>query len=128
MCMLQAIDLPTETLTLSRSEANVSPSSVSSFLPSSEPSYTFYHYPSTYSVIFIYACPSSTSVKGRMVYASSRNSVVQLAKEEGSEVNKRIEVGGPEEVTETSLKEEVMPRAENEAKQGFARPKRPGRR
>ncbi|KAL9111275.1 MAG: hypothetical protein Q9227_004354 [Pyrenula ochraceoflavens] len=128
-CLAQmAIDLATETVTLSRSKSNVSPSNLSSLIPSSDPSYTFYHYPSTPSIVFIYSCPSTTSVKGRMVYASSRNSVVQLAKDEDVEVSKRIEVGGPEDVTETSLRDEVMPKAETETKQGFARPKRPGRR
>lgn len=63
-----------------------------------------------------------------MIYASSRNNIVSLAKEEGFEVSKRIEAGEPEDVTESRLKEEMEPKVEAETKQAFARPKRPGRR
>lgn len=127
VCWTQGIDLPTETIKLRLSESNVAPSKLPSVIPEAEPSYTFYNYPSS-GIIFIYTCPASTSVKGRMVYASSRNNVVSLAKENGLEVSKRIEAGEPEDITESRLKEEMDPKVEVETKSGFARPKRPGRR
>ena len=65
-----------------------------------------------------------------MVYASSRAFVVKIAEGEGVEIAKRIEAGGPEEVTEERLRDEALPKTEEVAggKQGFARPKRPGKR
>lgn len=63
-----------------------------------------------------------------MVYASSRNNIVSLAKDEGLDVSKRIEAGEPDDITESRLREEMEPKVEAETKQGFARPKRPGRR
>lgn len=53
-----------------------------------------------------------------------------MARLEGVEVAKRLEASGPEEVTATMLREEVEPKNDGAAagKQGFARPKRPGKR
>jgi hypothetical protein len=72
-----------------------------------------------------------------MLYASSRANVVHVAKDEGVEVSKRIEIGAPDEIAEERLREEVAP-SESESgaatpaggatRQGFARPKRPGKR
>ena len=65
-----------------------------------------------------------------MVYSTSKRSVLEVARLEGVDVAKKIEVGGPEEVTEEMLREEVQPKTDGAAggKQGFARPKRPGKR
>jgi twinfilin-like protein len=117
-------------LQLNFSDPNVTPSDLASRIPSDKPSYTFYHYPSTSSVIFVYTCPPSSKVKERMVYSTSKRSVLEVARVEGVDVAKKIEVGGPEEVTADMLREEAQPRVEGAAagKQGFARPKRPGKR
>ena len=67
-----------------------------------------------------------------MLYASSRANVVHVAKDEGVEVSKRIEIGAPDEIVEQRLKEEMAPAAGQDTgsggRQGFARPKRPGKR
>lgn len=67
-----------------------------------------------------------------MLYASSRASVLLVAKDEAVDVAKRIEVGAPDEISEERLKEEMEPPAGegvgSGARQGFARPKRPGKR
>jgi twinfilin-like protein len=108
----------------------VAPSDLASRIPSDKPSYTFYHYPSTSSIVFIYTCPGSSKIKERMVYATSKRSVLEVARLEGVEVAKRLEASGPEEVTAAMLQEEVQPASDGAAggKQGFARPKRPGKR
>lgn len=126
--VFQYIDIPTETLKLSFSETDVSPSSLSSKISDSEPRYTFYHYPGSTSIIFIYTCPSTSSIRQRMLYASSRRSALQLAEMEGLEVAKRVEASTPDEITEERLREEVNPSQETGTKQAFARPKRPGKR
>ena len=69
-----------------------------------------------------------------MLYASSRNGVLEVAKAEGVVVGKRLEAGDPEEISTQRLSEEVGggkgAAAEEGASgaKGFARPKRPGRR
>jgi len=65
-----------------------------------------------------------------MVYASSKRSVLEVARLEGVEVAKSLEASGPEEVTASMLREEVQPKSDGATagKQGFARPKRPGKR
>ena len=65
-----------------------------------------------------------------MVYSTSKRNVLELARIEGVDVAKRLEVGGPEEVTADMLREEVQPRGDGGTgvTQGFARPKRPGKR
>lgn len=127
---MQGIDIATESLELNFSDSDVSPANLSSRIPAIKPSYTFYRYPSTSSVLFIYTCPASSKIKERMVYASSSRSVQEIARLEGVEVVKRLEAGGPEEVTEERLREEVQPKTEEATggSKGFARPKRPGRK
>ena len=72
-----------------------------------------------------------------MLYASFRGNVVQAARDQGVEVAKRIEIGAPDEISEDRLREEIAPPAaeaaaveagSGAARQGFARPKRPGKR
>lgn len=115
---------------LNFSDPDVTPSDLASRIPPEKPSYTFYHYPSSSSTVFVYTCPGSSKVKERMVYASSKRSVLEVARLEGVEVLKRLEASGPEEVTAAMLKEEVEPKGDSAGggKQGFARPKRPGKR
>jgi twinfilin-like protein len=126
------IDLPTEMLTLISSAPCITPDSVSTSIPTEKPSYTFYHYPATDSVVFIYTCPPGSKVKERMLYASSRAGLLKLAESEGVDIAKRIEISEPSEIGSDRLKEELeVPRAEDGAsgaRQGFARPKRPGRK
>ena len=71
-----------------------------------------------------------------MLYASSRNGALLIAKAEGVEVSKRIEAGAPDELDEHRLSGEIKSSETEDssgpsagtARQGFARPKRPGKR
>ena len=87
---IQAIDIPTETLKLSASESSVDPDSVASHVSPSSPRYTFYHYPESDIVIFIYTCPSGSSIKERMLYASSRANVIITAEDQGLRISKKV--------------------------------------
>ncbi|KAL9024946.1 MAG: hypothetical protein Q9196_006138 [Gyalolechia fulgens] len=79
------------------------------------------------SIVFIYTCPAGSKVKERMVYASFKKMVMDAASAEGGfEVAKKLEASSPSEITPEVIAEEVQPKAEQ--KQGFARPKRPGKR
>jgi twinfilin-like protein len=88
--MIQAIDVPTETLKLSAAESGIDADSVQTLIPTSSPRYTFYHYPDSDAVIFIYTCPTGSSIKERMLYASSRMHGLQVAEEQGLKVLKKV--------------------------------------
>ncbi|OJJ37625.1 hypothetical protein ASPWEDRAFT_50753 [Aspergillus wentii DTO 134E9] len=122
-----AIDIPTETLKLAASESGIDADSVQSHIPPSAPRYTFYHYPDSDVVIFIYTCPSGSSIKERMLYASSRNNALGVSEEQGLKILKKIEASSPDEISGERLQEEVSPSQDQGPRRGFARPKRPGR-
>lgn len=90
MLFIQAIDIPTETLKLSALESSVDPDSVGSHVSTSSPRYAFYHYPESDVVIFIYTCPSGSSIKERMLYASSRANVIITAENQGLKISKKV--------------------------------------
>lgn len=98
-----------------------------------EPRYSFFRFTHEIdgneesSIIFIYTCPSGSKVKERMVYASFKKMVMDTASSEGGfEVAKKLEASSPSEITPDIILEEFQPKIEQ--KQGFARPKRPGKR
>lgn len=89
-CIIQAIDVPTETLKLVSSDSGVDADSVQKQISESSPRYSFYHYPDSDAVIFIYTCPSGSSIKERMLFASSRMYALQVAEEQGLKVSKKV--------------------------------------
>ncbi|KAL8827817.1 MAG: hypothetical protein Q9170_006865, partial [Blastenia crenularia] len=106
---------------------------LASKIPDTEPRYSFFRY--TYEVdgkeespiVFIYTCPAGSKVKEKMVYASFKKVVMDAASKEGGfEVAKKLEASSPSEITPEMIAEEFQPKQEQ--KQGFARPKRPGKR
>ncbi|KAL8720766.1 MAG: hypothetical protein Q9181_007854, partial [Wetmoreana brouardii] len=98
-----------------------------------EPRYSFFRYThevegeQVHPIIFIYTCPSASKVKERMIYASMKRTVIETASNEGGfEIAKKLEASSPKEITPEMISEEFQPK--QEVKQGFARPKRPGKR
>ena len=71
-----------------------------------------------------------------MLYASFSRSMVSSAETEaGVKASKRVEASGPEDITESAIRQEMGLESKAEssstgstASTGFARPKRPGRR
>lgn len=122
-----AIDIPSETFKLAAAESGIDANSVQTHISSSSPRYTFYHYPETDTVFFIYTCPSGSSIKERMLYASSRMYALRVADEQGLKISKKIEASSPDEISGDRLQEEVQPQQNDGLRRGFARPKRPGR-
>ncbi|EPS32887.1 hypothetical protein PDE_07848 [Penicillium oxalicum 114-2] len=121
------VDGSTETITLADKKTEVQSDSVASHISSSSPRYSFYHYPGSDVVIFIYTCPTGSSIRERMLHASSRRNAITIAEEEGHKITKKIEASGPDEITGDRLKEEVQPAQDSGPARGFARPRRPGR-
>ncbi|KAL8916715.1 MAG: hypothetical protein Q9208_008362 [Pyrenodesmia sp. 3 TL-2023] len=107
--------------------------SLASKISNTEPRYSFFRYTHQVDgreespIVFIYTCPTASKVKERMVYASFKIHVIHAASLVGGfEVAKKFEASSPGEMTPEMLEEEFHPRQEQ--KQGFARPKRPGKR
>ncbi|OKP11949.1 Twinfilin [Penicillium subrubescens] len=121
------VDIPTETITLADNQSGVQPDSVATHISSTSPRYSFYHYPGSDVVVFIYTCPTGSSIRERMLHASSRRNAITVAEGEGLKINKKIEASGPDEITRDRLKEEVHPAQDSGPARGFARPRRPGR-
>ncbi|KAJ5159584.1 uncharacterized protein N7482_006588 [Penicillium canariense] len=125
--MMQTVDIPTETITLADTQSGVQADSVATYISSSSPRYSFYHYPGSDVVVFVYTCPTGSSIKERMLHASSRRNALTIAEGEGLKITKKIEASGPDEITGDRLREEVHPAQDQGPARGFARPRRPGR-
>ncbi|KAL1995125.1 hypothetical protein VTN49DRAFT_1312 [Thermomyces lanuginosus] len=122
-----SIDISTETIKLASADADVPPDAVASKIPDSSPRYSYYHFPGSDVVLFIYTCPSGSSIKERMLYASTRHVAVTIGETEGLKLPKKVEESSPSELTEKRLRDEAFPPQDQGPKRGFARPKRPGR-
>lgn len=135
--------LPDETLQLESSTDGVDPANVASALSTSEPRYAFYSHPaasgSSPAILFIYTCPSGSKIKERMVYSTGKSWTRTVAERDaGIEVTKSLEATEPDELTADVLNAGVGASAASEdssrsatpsaGREGFARPKRPGRR
>lgn len=115
------------------SSTNVQISGLAGAISATEPRYSFYRFTHTHAgaetspILFIYTCPSGSKIKERMLYAASSRSAVQIAEAEaGVKVDKKIEAGSPEDVTEETVLGDLHPKVE--VKKAFERPKRPGRK
>ncbi|KAB5517466.1 hypothetical protein GE09DRAFT_565851 [Coniochaeta sp. 2T2.1] len=102
-----------------------------------EPRFTFFRFDHTHGgntsspVLFIYTCPAAPGIKAggiksRMMYPLMKRAVRTIAEQEaGLKVERTFEVEDPGEVTEEVVLGELHPKVE--VRQGFSRPKRPGR-
>ena len=112
-----------------------------------EPRYTFFRFIHDYkgtevtststfpyylaNAVFIYSCPSSSSIKQRMLYASSRRAILVIAGELGVKVDTKIETSEVDELTLMYLTKQVHgveEVVEESKKKAFARPKGPQKR
>lgn len=100
-----------------------------------EPRFTFYRFTHTHNgteqspVLFFYTCPvtpGTKAIKFRMMYPLMKRAVLDVAEREaGLKLEKKFEVEEPNEITEKSVLDDLHPKVT--ARQGFSRPKRPGR-
>jgi hypothetical protein len=86
----QTVDIPTEKIVLADSQSGVEANSVATHISSSSPRYSFYHYPGSDVVIFVYTCPTGSSIKERMLHASSRRNAITVAEQEGLKIEKKV--------------------------------------
>jgi len=82
------------------------------------------------SIVFVFCTPdgthgsSSAPVKSRMLYAASKQHVIQLAVNDGLEISCRLEVGSGKELTETEFFEIIHPKSAPEST-SFKKPSGP---
>ncbi|CAM1505150.1 Fc.00g107870.m01.CDS01 [Cosmosporella sp. VM-42] len=110
-------------------------SELSQAISTEEPRFTFYRFTHTHNgtkqspVLFFYTCPvtpGTKAIKYRMMYPLMKRAVLEVAdREAGLKLEKRFEVEEPSEITEQTVLEDLHPKVT--ARQGFSRPKRPGR-
>ncbi|KAJ3474841.1 hypothetical protein NLG97_g9671 [Lecanicillium saksenae] len=110
-------------------------SELSQAISSTEPRFTFYRYKHTHNgeeqspLLFFYTCPASAgakSIKNRMMYPLMKRAVLTIADQTaGLTIEKKFEVEETSEVTEQLVLDDLHPKPA--ARQGFSRPKRPGR-
>ena len=132
----KTINPDTETVLLAPDCPSSTPSSVTdlvSAISTREPRFTFYRFTHSHNgqeyspVLFFYTCPTAAnrSIKHRMMYPLMKRAVLSVAEGAGLKVEKKFEVDDPSELTEQTVLDDLHPKAT--IRQGFARPKRPGR-
>lgn len=135
--MQQRINSETEVVELvPESPSPSSISELSNAISTNEPRFTFYRFTHTHNgveqspVLFFYTCPvtaGTRAIKNRMLYPLMKRAVLEVAsKEAGLTLEKRFEVEEPSEITEKSVLDDLHPQVTT--RQGFSRPKRPGRK
>jgi len=126
-----AIDTTKETVELGGCEA-IEAHDLSRVISDSAPRFSFFVFHHVYEgennspIVFIYTCPSTSKIKERMIYASSRSSIISMAEQAGLKIAKKLEAASPSDLSLELLMEEFHPKVEQ--KTAFSRPKRPGRR
>jgi len=102
------IDLNDESIKLTKKDIDVEVTSLINKLQSNSPSgptYSIYNYaPNRYT--FIYSCPSGSSVKDRMIYAASKNALINHLKtylNDDIVLDKNLEVGDLDELELSEL-------------------------
>lgn len=114
------------------------PSSISELsraISATEPRFTFYRFTHSHNgteqspLLFFYTCPvtpGNRAIKSRMLYPLMKRAVLAVAeKEAGLQLDKKFEVEEPSEITEQTVMDDLHPKVA--AREGFSRPKRPGR-
>jgi len=121
-----SIDNSSETIKLENS-STVSLTELPQQVPKKDCSFHFFNWNHVHegqsfnSIIFVFCTPdgthgtSSAPVKSRMVYAASKQHVLQLASNCGLEVPTRLEVGSGQELTESEFSEILHPKTQTES-------------
>jgi len=135
--VVAGIDPATEGLEL-KDKATSTIDEIKDILPKSDPSYAFYAWEhevegsTNRDIIFIYACPSSSPVKSRMLHSAMVLSLIQMVHDScGVAVAKKVETSDPGDLDLSWVKSELSPSptpVSVEEKKAFPRPKGPARR
>ncbi|KAF2638563.1 hypothetical protein P280DRAFT_481918 [Massarina eburnea CBS 473.64] len=99
-CVQLSVDIATEVLKLNFQFTQRTPSQVAFKLPTDRPSFTFYRHISNKQLYFIFCSPDCASVKERMKHTMAIPGLVNIImKDMGVEVDQKIEIHDPEDLT-----------------------------
>jgi len=133
-----AIDCDKEVVTLDHKGHVSDIAGLASQMPIQEPRFHFFRWDHDHegaqvsSVVYVFSCPDgshntkSAPVRMRMLYSSSKANVAEIVRGVGAEINAKLEVNAPEDITEDQIRLLLHPPAAEDKKQ-FARPSRPGK-
>jgi len=129
-----SIDIDNEQIKLDNKKANneFDVKNVRSLIPDNSARYHLIVFPHTFdgqftkSIIFVYSIPgSSCSVKQRMLYSSCKSALLNAITDRiGIQIDKRLEIDNPRELTVDFLLEELHPKVDI-VKSKFEKPKGP---
>ncbi|KAJ5887505.1 hypothetical protein N7495_007546 [Penicillium taxi] len=105
------LDFEDEGLVLEHTETGVSPDNVAARVPSSPLIYSFYHFPGSDAVIFIYVGPTEFPVKKRTLHAGVRRDLIRVAESEGLRIAIKIKIKTFNDISEASLRELISAEA-----------------
>ncbi|KAH7065991.1 hypothetical protein BKA63DRAFT_537922 [Paraphoma chrysanthemicola] len=92
------VDITTEILTLTQSTTNISPNSVSSLLPTTTPTFNFYHHPSHHLLYFIFHSPDISTVQHRMKHTMAIPGLLVHAEDVDVVADQKIEIHDPDDL------------------------------
>mmetsp|Transcript_1990 Transcript_1990/g.3904 ORF Transcript_1990/g.3904 Transcript_1990/m.3904 type:complete len:338 (-) Transcript_1990:110-1123(-) len=105
---LVVLEIIEEQIILKGSGTAAAASDVQDALPAREPSYCLFRWGDDAKVLFIFCCPDDAPVRGKMLHASSKASMLEgLQQAFGVGVDKSLEISDAADVTEDWLKAEV---------------------
>jgi twinfilin-like protein len=71
------------------------PEDVASCIPTTQPSFTFYHHPTNHLLYFIFHSPDSATVQARMKHTLAIPGLIVHAQDVGVHVDQKIEIHEP---------------------------------
>lgn len=102
-------------------------------LPVKEPRFVLYRFAHEFEgeqqnpIVFLYTCPGKSSVKNKMIYSSTKGTILSLMAEQNISLGKSLESNDLKELTQEFFLNSLHPK-KLEKKFNFEKPKRPGRK
>lgn len=129
-----SLELNQEEVHLAQS-SNIKVDQLRSHIPADHGRYHVFRYSHTHEgdfihpIVFIYSMPGGKCpIKERMLYSSCKAAVIEVVEQTlGAEIERKVEVDEPKEVTETFIYDEVHPKRDI-VRQKFSKPKGPAGR
>ncbi|KAJ3092151.1 Twinfilin-1 [Quaeritorhiza haematococci] len=133
--LAEQVDTAQESVELDQALSVGGPDEIAAAIPPGVPRFVFYSYKHTFennqldTLVFAYVCPPKSKVKERMLYSSSKSTVLAFVEEQFSfVVDKKFELDEGSEISEDFLMEEIHPgsRSANAAAPTLGQSPKPG--
>jgi len=120
------VDVKTEKVHLKSTKSTVAASELTSLLPNDAPRYALLRHEGN--VVFIFSCPDNAPARHRMIFASSKQNVVDTVSQFNIAIDKKTEVRSPSDIGEAlGLGDTSSTQTSSPAPATFSKPARPGR-